>query len=91
MSTIVGVLLNYSTEYYVSVVNMVLFLSFCMCASIVLAVTVNLYPTAYRSMALSVILSCGRIGAVVGSVVIGAALENYCSSIFYFSGAFIMS
>lgn len=62
-----------------------------MCASIVMAVAVNLYPTAYRAMATSIILMCGRIGGVAGSVVIGAALENYCSSIFYFSGAFIMS
>lgn len=62
-----------------------------MCASIVMAVAVNLYPTAYRSMAVSVILMCGRIGGVAGSVVIGAALENYCSSIFYCSGTFLIS
>lgn len=62
-----------------------------MCANVVTAVAINLYPTQYRAMATSFIFMCGRIGGVTGSNLIGALLENHCSLIFYLFGGILIS
>lgn len=48
-----------------------------------MAVAINLYPTQYRATATSIILMGGRLGAVLGSNLVGLLLEGNCQMIFY--------
>lgn len=90
MSMISCALLNVLTEFNSIVISFVLFLSCNVCANIVMAVAVNLYPTNYRAMGTAFILMCGRIGGVSGSSLVGLLLLNNCTLIFYlFSGIII--
>lgn len=91
MSMVACALLNVLTEFYSTVVSFVLFLSCNVCANIVMAVAVNLFPTNYRAMATAFILMCGRIGGVSGSSIIGLLLANNCSLIFYLNSGIIIS
>lgn len=84
-------LLNFVNEFYWIVACFVAFLSCCVCANVVMAVAVNLFPTNYRAMATSFILMCGRIGGVIGSNIVGVLLENFCPWIFYLFAGIIIS
>lgn len=90
MSMISCALLNVFTEFNSIVISFVLFLSCNVCANIVMAVAVNLYPTNYRAMGTAFIMMCGRIGGVSGSSLVGLLLVHNCTLIFYlFSGVLI--
>lgn len=62
-----------------------------LCAAIIGAISVNLYPTKIRAMATCFIFMFGRIGGLVGSNLIGVFLEDSCSSIFYVFSALTIS
>jgi MFS transporter, VNT family, synaptic vesicle glycoprotein 2 len=47
--------------------------------SVVNASTFELFPTKMRSMAICVSMMTGRAGSVVGSLIIGSIIENFCS------------
>lgn len=51
---------------------------------VVNALAVDLYPTNIRAMALAVSLMFGRMGALVGSNLVGIIFYNYCNYIFVF-------
>lgn len=61
-----------------------------MVANIVMAVAVNLYPTHYRAMATSFILTSGRIGGAFGTNMVGLLLEDNCILIFYLGGLILI-
>ncbi|XP_055298707.1 synaptic vesicle glycoprotein 2B-like [Sitodiplosis mosellana] len=59
----------------------------CQMASNVLnAVTVDLYPTTMRAMAISISLMFGRLGSIAGSNTAAILLDDHCEAAFYLSG-----
>lgn len=44
------------------------------------SITVDIFPTQLRAMAICISLMCGRIGSVTGTNVVGALLENHCKT-----------
>ncbi|XP_044742214.1 uncharacterized protein LOC123303388 [Chrysoperla carnea] len=52
--------------------------------------TPDMYPTKYRATAISITYMFGRIGGVLGSVVMGNLLESQCSLSFYFSAGVLL-
>lgn len=54
--------------------------------SVVNAVTVDLYPTHLRAMAVCITLMFGRIGSVFGANMGAILLETYCLTTFFISG-----
>jgi MFS transporter, VNT family, synaptic vesicle glycoprotein 2 len=47
--------------------------------SVVNASTVELFPTKMRSMAVCISMMFGRLGSVVGSLILGSIIDDYCS------------
>lgn len=85
-----AVSLNFWTDVNLSIAFFIVFVSCAVCASQVMAVAVNLFPTSYRSMATSFIVMSGRIGSAAGSNAVGLLLKDHCAWIFYFAaGALI--
>lgn len=81
------VALNILTNFTWTVVSFLIFMSFCTCVNIILAVGVNLYSIKYRGMATSIIMMFGRFGSFAGSTLVGLLLAQFCTSIFYLSAA----
>lgn len=79
----------------------VLFLSCGNCGCIVGAVAQDLFPTRVRAMALCAIFALGRLGSVLGSWALGAALmddggdggdaSGRCESVFWLSAVLLVS
>lgn len=51
------------------------------------AIAVDLFPTQVRATALALSLMFGRIGAMVGTNIVGPILYNYCEYIFFILSA----
>nr|XP_029716305.1 synaptic vesicle glycoprotein 2B-like [Aedes albopictus] len=56
------------------------------CISVVNAVTVDLFPTNLRAMAVCISLMFGRLGSVVGANMVGILLDTQCELTFWISG-----
>lgn len=91
VSAICSVVLNFFTEFYSIVTAIITFTSCSLCASIVIAIAVNLYPTSVRAMATCFIFMFGRIGGLAGGNLIGFLIENNCNIIFYAFGGLSLS
>lgn len=78
--------LNFFTEFYSIVTAFIAFTSCSLCAAIVSAISVSLYPTNVRAMATCFIYMFGRVGGLAGGNLIGFLLENNCNVIFYAFG-----
>ena len=52
--------------------------------------TVDLFPTAFRSVALSLTMICGRIASLVGNILFPVLLGFSCSSVFFSIGAVLL-
>jgi hypothetical protein len=50
--------------------------------SVIIASTVELFPTKMRAMAVCISMMFGRSGSVVGSLVIGVVIESHCKETF---------
>ena len=74
--------LNLLTEFYSIVIAFITFLSSSLCAAIVSAISVSLYPTHIRAMATCFIFMFGRIGGLAGGNLVGVLVENNCNLIF---------
>lgn len=79
-------MLNFLTEFYSILIAFITFTSSSLCAAIVSAISVNLYPTNVRAMATCFIYMFGRVGGLAGGNLIGFFVENHCNSIFYTFG-----
>lgn len=75
-------LLMFVTNSTISSVLYILVLAVGLALTVLNASTAELFPTQYRAMALCLSLMSGRIGAVVGSNLIGAMMDNYCTFTF---------
>lgn len=86
VSCVCSVALNYLTQFHTIVVAFIIFLSSSLCASIVSAISVSLFPTNVRAMATCFIFMFGRVGGLSGGNLVGALIETNCSVIFYVYG-----
>ncbi|XP_055842579.1 uncharacterized protein LOC129909530 [Episyrphus balteatus] len=59
-------------------------------ATVLSSITVDIFPTHLRAMAICISLMCGRIGSVSGTNVVGALLENHCKTGLLIAGIFLM-
>ncbi|RVE46547.1 hypothetical protein evm_008782 [Chilo suppressalis] len=57
-------------------------------ASILAAISVDVFPTCLRAMAMCVMYMVGRTGAALGSYLLGATLNTHCLAAFSVFGAF---
>ncbi|XP_055587481.1 synaptic vesicle glycoprotein 2B-like [Uranotaenia lowii] len=60
------------------------------CISIVSAVTVELFPTNLRAMAVCISLMFGRLGSVAGANMVGFLLDTQCEVTFWISGVSLL-
>lgn len=91
LSAVASFLLIYLKEIDLTIISYIILLSCSICVGMVTGVAVNLFPTNYRSVATSIIITVGRIGAASGNILVALLLENYCTSIFYICGGALIS
>ncbi|XP_041968037.1 synaptic vesicle glycoprotein 2C-like [Aricia agestis] len=60
------------------------------CIGLMNAVSVELFPTKYRAMAVCLSMMMGRVGSMVGSNLIGIFLGTNCSASFYLFGGILI-
>ncbi|VVD01483.1 unnamed protein product [Leptidea sinapis] len=75
-------------------IAVVLFAVFQMCGACIgltNAVTVELFPTKYRAMAVCLSMMMGRVGSMTGSNLIGVFLSTNCGLSFYLFGGLIVA
>lgn len=82
LSGVCSVLLNYLTQFHAIVIAFITFLSSSLCAAIIGAISVSLFPTNVRAMATCFIFMFGRIGGLVGGNLVGLLVETKCNVIF---------
>ncbi|XP_034250429.1 synaptic vesicle glycoprotein 2B-like isoform X2 [Thrips palmi] len=61
-----------------------------MCIAHISSIVVDLFPTNYRAMAVSLSLMFGRLGSMVGNFIFGSLLDSYCDAAFYFFGGVLV-
>ncbi|XP_058444418.1 synaptic vesicle glycoprotein 2C [Malaya genurostris] len=76
----------WTSDFYLTLSMIVVFLAVGCCGSVLSAISVDLFPTNYRAMALCLILMTGRLGAMVGSNLVGFLLTYNCDLIFVLLG-----
>lgn len=81
----------YLRDFYLIVLALVLFTSCSLCAAVIGAMSVNLFPTTIRGMAMSFIYMFGRIGSAFGSNIVAMLVENHCNLIYYIFVPFIIT
>lgn len=85
-----GVAALWTSDFYLTLLVIVVFLAVGCCGSVLNAISVDLFPTNYRAMALCLILMTGRLGAMVGSNVVGFLLTHNCEMIFTLLGGLLI-
>ncbi|XP_031628665.1 synaptic vesicle glycoprotein 2B-like [Contarinia nasturtii] len=91
LSATCSVALNVLTDFYSIVGTFITFQSCCICATIISAISVSLFPTNVRAMATCFIYMFGRIGGLVGTNLVGVMVEHDCSLIFNVFGALTLT
>lgn len=59
--------------------------------AVLFCVICEIFPTKVAATAMAVTVMCGRIGAIVGNVVFGALVDEYCTVPIYMFGTFLIS
>ncbi|XP_026480187.1 synaptic vesicle glycoprotein 2A-like [Ctenocephalides felis] len=85
-----GIALYFASDYYTIVGFFGTFLASGVCVGLMNTITVELFPTHYRAMALCLSLMIGRLGASAGSNVVGYLLEYYCDGTFFVFGGILL-
>jgi MFS transporter, VNT family, synaptic vesicle glycoprotein 2 len=86
-----AIALIWTTNFTLNIVLIVVFLIVGNCGSIMSAISVDIFPTSVRAMALCLVLMVGRFGAMAGSNLIGYLLITNCNLIFVaFGGVLIV-
>lgn len=86
-----GALIPLSTNYHITLLLMVIFLTCGVCGSILSAILVDLFPTNVRAMSLCVVLMIGRLGAVAGSNFVSFVLVRQCELMFGLFGGLLLA
>ncbi|XP_058465632.1 synaptic vesicle glycoprotein 2B-like isoform X2 [Malaya genurostris] len=81
-----GVLITFIDVPLLAVWLYVILLTCGYCINVVNAVTVDLFPTNLRAMAVCISLMFGRLGSVVGANIVGVLLDTHCELSFWISG-----
>ncbi|XP_058813431.1 synaptic vesicle glycoprotein 2B-like [Topomyia yanbarensis] len=86
-----GVLITFIDVPFIAVWLYVILLTCGYCINVVNAVTVDLFPTNLRAMAVCISLMFGRLGSVVGANLVGVLLDTHCDLTFWISGISLIS
>ncbi|KFB39366.1 AGAP000785-PA-like protein [Anopheles sinensis] len=84
----IGVL--WTSDFYLTLILIAAFISSGCLGGLVSAISVDLFPTNYRAMALCLILMTGRLGAMAGSNLIAYLLTYSCDLIFILFGGLLL-
>lgn len=87
---VAGIGALWTSDFYLTLLVIVVFLAVGCCGSVLSAISVDLFPTNYRAMALCLILMTGRLGAMVGSNLVAFLLTNNCDLIFVLLGGLLI-
>ena len=89
---ICGFVIPWMHNYYMMLFSIVAFVSVGVCANILSAILVDLFPTKVRAMSMCLILMLGRFGSMAGSILISKMIENQCNEMFcLLSGLLLLS
>ncbi|XP_044756975.1 synaptic vesicle glycoprotein 2B-like [Coccinella septempunctata] len=87
LGTISGILSQFVVGYQFIQILMGIFIIGGVEVAVVNAIVVDLFPTQVRAMALAMSLMFGRLGAMVGTNIVGPVIYNYCDYLFYMFAA----
>ncbi|XP_045467528.1 synaptic vesicle glycoprotein 2B-like isoform X2 [Harmonia axyridis] len=87
LGTISGLLSQYIVGYQLIQSLIGIFIIGGVEVAIVNAIVVDLFPTQVRAMALAMSLMFGRLGAMVGTNIVGPVIYKYCDYLFYMFAA----
>lgn len=79
-----GLIAQYISGYELILIFCGIYLLISALIGVVNALAVDLYPTSVRALAMAVGLMIGRMGAMIGSNIVGVIFYNYCEYIFIF-------
>ncbi|XP_026478597.1 synaptic vesicle glycoprotein 2C-like isoform X2 [Ctenocephalides felis] len=85
-----GIAVYFAKEYYVLVSLFGVFLAAGVCVGLMNTITVDVFPTHVRAMALCLSLMIGRLGASAGSNGVGYMLEYKCDGVFFVFGGILL-
>lgn len=89
---ICGLIIPWMQNYYLVLFLIVAFVSVGVCANILSAILVDLFPTRIRAMSLCLVYMLGRIGAMAGSILVSNLIKNQCNEMFcLLSGLLLLS
>lgn len=83
-------MIHWVSSYALSIVLLTLTMTTGTCGGIVSAISIEYFPTNINAMAMCLIMMSGRLGAVVGSNIIGLAIFSNCDMLFYIFVAIIV-
>ncbi|XP_058064392.1 synaptic vesicle glycoprotein 2C isoform X1 [Anopheles bellator] len=87
---ICGIAVLWTSDFFLTLVLIAAFDASGCLGGILSAISVDLFPTNYRAMAMCLILMIGRLGAMAGSNLIAYLLSINCALIFYLFGGLLL-
>jgi MFS family permease len=85
-----GAFIPHSPNLFIVMILLVGFVASGVCGNILSSILVDLFETKTRAMALSVVFSFGRLGAVFGSLMVSLMIENGCREMFWLFGGLLL-
>ncbi|XP_053678584.1 synaptic vesicle glycoprotein 2B [Anopheles nili] len=85
-----GLAVLWTSDFYLTLVLIAAFVSSGCLGGVLSAISVDLFPTNYRAMAMCLILMTGRFGAMAGSNIIAYLLTYNCNLIFILFGGSLL-
>ncbi|XP_050075761.1 synaptic vesicle glycoprotein 2B [Anopheles maculipalpis] len=87
---ICGLAVLWTSDFYLTLILIAAFVSSGCLGGVLSAISVDLFPTNYRAMAMCLILMTGRFGAMAGSNIIAYLLAYNCNLIFILFGGSLL-
>uniref|UniRef100_A0A182NC28 Major facilitator superfamily (MFS) profile domain-containing protein n=1 Tax=Anopheles dirus TaxID=7168 RepID=A0A182NC28_9DIPT len=87
---ICGLAVLWTSDFYLTLILIAAFVSSGCLGGVLSAISVDLFPTNYRAMAMCLILMTGRFGAMAGSNIIAYLLTYNCDLIFILFGGSLL-
>uniref|UniRef100_A0A182JZ47 Major facilitator superfamily (MFS) profile domain-containing protein n=1 Tax=Anopheles christyi TaxID=43041 RepID=A0A182JZ47_9DIPT len=85
-----GLAVLWTSDFYLTLILIAAFVSSGCLGGVLSAISVDLFPTNYRAMAMCLILMTGRFGAMAGSNIIAYLLTYNCNLIFILFGGSLL-
>lgn len=87
-----GAFIPYTLNSFVVLICLVGFVASGVCGNILSSILVDVFETKILAMALSIVFSFGRLGAVFGSMMVSLMIKNQCEEMFWvFGGLLVIS